>query len=752
MTVSRRVLHSLFISVSTAIGCSVAHAAAPAPQDEATGSLSEIVVTAEKRETNLQTTPVSISVLGGDDLKNRTVHSLEDLMDGSVPSLRIAPFYSRSSALTVGIRGIVPFDANQPSRDAGVGVYLDGVYLGRSQGLGAALYDIDRIEVLKGPQGTLFGRNSTGGAVDIVTRKPSGEFHVRQVGGVSNFGGYRVETHVDLPRVANISVKLDAIVNKRNGTVENPFEDQRDFNEFNRRGFHGEALWEPSEYFSADYSFDISYDQTTPYYNQLLDHNPTLPPLAGAVRVQPDRADVADVGVPEQKSIGRTHGHALHMSWHPMDNLELKSITSYRELSQSQFDNGGAHATKFAPNGKFSRYSLAGLRQKQYSQEFQLIGSTKRIDYVGGVYYYHEHGEDNAWTPNTLQWDALNGATYFRLPSLEAGAQTPFPDRASNAVANSAAVFGQATWTPPVIDDRLHLTAGARYTHDKKHGDLFMVNGAPTPFNFRVSSGQVNPSFNVAYDVTQSVHLYGKWGTAYRAGGANSRSINYRSFGPEKVGTYEVGLKSEFLDRRARLNLAAYSSRYKSMQVDFAAVNLEKSNRGTLETVNIPGVAMIKGIEADATLMPIQGLTLTASYAFTDYDLPAAANPFKGNALEAVYLVYTPKNAFSAAIDYALPFKSFTLLTHLDANMAGGYHAMASEPLLTQGSFVVNGRLSVEDIAIGKAGDFELAFWVRNLFNEEHTFVAGTLSATTLGTTGIYNDPRTYGVETTLKF
>ena len=215
--------------------------------DESGHVLSDIVVTAQKRETNLQQTPVSISVLSADALKERGVVGLRDLMDGAVPSLRVAPFASRTSALMIGIRGIVPSDANQPSRDAGVGVYIDGVYLGRSQGLGAALYDIERIEVLKGPQGTLFGRNSTGGALSIVTRKPSGEFRLAQTGGISNYNGHKVETHLDLPSFADVSVKLDGIVTKRGGTLVNPMRGEEDYNQIDQRGLHIGLLWEPAD-------------------------------------------------------------------------------------------------------------------------------------------------------------------------------------------------------------------------------------------------------------------------------------------------------------------------------------------------------------------------------------------------------------------------------------------------------------------------------------------------------------------------
>ena len=254
----------------------------------------------------------------------------------------------------------MPFDVNQPSRDSGVGVYIDGVYLGRSQSLGTALYDLERIEVLKGPQGPLFGRNSTGGALSIVTRGPSGEFHLAQTIGVSNFGGYKSETHLDLPRFANFSVKLDAIVTKRGGTTQNPMAGEEDYNQYDQRGLHAGVLWEPTDNFSARYDLDIARDATTPYYMQVLAKSPLLP-FADIVQVQPDRAQIADVGVPIQESVGDTQGHALHLDWKASDWLSVRSITSYRTLSQSQYDNGGAHQGAFGPNARFARYSLAGL-------------------------------------------------------------------------------------------------------------------------------------------------------------------------------------------------------------------------------------------------------------------------------------------------------------------------------------------------------------------------------------------------------
>lgn len=758
----RAVLDGAAVSVLVFALAGASHAWAAPAADAATSAdaeadttpgLSEVVVTAQKRETNLQRTPIAITVNTGEDLENRRVKSLADLGDGSIPSLRIAPFFSRNSAFNIGIRGIFPSsDANQPARDSVTGVYVDGVYLGRLQGLGAALFDIERIEVLKGPQGTLFGRNSTGGALSIVTRKPAGEFRLRQTVGVRNFEGYSTETHLDLPEVANVSVKLDLLATKRKGTVENPLGGEEDFNSFDRRGAHLRALWAPSDAFSADYQFDVSYDGTTPYYSQLLSVGAGGAAVAPLARIQPDRAKVADIGVPEDVSEGNIWGHSLALTWNPWADAEVRSITSYRKLKQTQFDNGGGHAVPFVPNSLFARVSLASAYQHQFSQEVQLGGTLPQLVYVAGVYYFKETGGDNAWAPNTLQWNST-GTNFTRLPSLDAGAATRFPDRESYAVAESFAVFGQFTWTPAVLDDKAHLTVGARYTKDDKRGDLLKVNGAPDGSTFDFKSSRVDPAVSVAYDLMETVHLYGKWGTAYRAGGANSRSLTFRSFGPEKVEQYELGVKSEFWDRRARLNLAAYRTNYENIQVDFNRNAIIASGTRTVnETVNAPGRAKIRGYEADFTVTPLDGLTLTASYAYTKADLPATVNPFN-NVLTPLNIVYTPRNSYSVAGDYVVPMEAFTIRAHIDANASDGYNSgnsIVTSPM-TDDSFIVNARLAVTDIEFDSGHTLELSLWSRNLLNEQHTFQKSFNTATRF-TSGIYNEPRTYGLDLTIRY
>jgi iron complex outermembrane receptor protein len=728
---------------------------APAVADGSV-SLDEVVVTAQKRKTNLQDTPIAISAMDAEALKARHVQSLENLGDGSIPSLRVAPFFARKSALTIGMRGIGALgDANQPARDQAVGVYINGVYLGRAQGLGSALYDVERIEVLKGPQGTLFGRNTEGGAISIVTKAPTGVFGMNTTLGYGNYDGYKAETHIDLPSFHEVSVKIDALVSKRGGTTTNPTSSgQPDFNSEDKRGFQVEALWRPTDAVTVDYAFDDSYDGSTPYFVQLLKKGSLA--LAPLTPPQPDRVASATVGVPLRLSEGFTWGHRLNLGWKLSDDLELKSISSYRKLKQGQYDNGAVALSVFSPNGTFARYSLAQVHQDQFSQEFQAVGKTARLDYVVGAFYYRENVDDNAQTPNSLQWNAT-GTAYTTL-SLNLNA-VPF-DRVSQVTTTSYGVFGQAVWNPPILDDKAHVTVGGRFTKDEKTGSLDIVNGAlPSYVNANgvtvtgvvpldESWSHFDPLVTLAYEATPDINLYGRWSTGYKAGGANSRSLTYRAFDPEKVSMFEVGAKSEFWDRRARFNVAAYSGDIKNAQVDFNVIILG-NNRGTLETTNA-ATGKTKGFEADFALVPFEGLTLSGSYAYTKVTLSKAFNPFT-NAQSTIYPLYTPPNAYSLSADYEHPAFGATFKAHLDGNYADGQYTSTTDPSLSDDSFIVNGRVALTDIRLADgAPALQLSLWSRNLLDESHVFLRNTNAA--LGTYGIYNEPRTYGVELNVKF
>ncbi len=850
-----------FVTVTASEIAVNADGAGEAPSDPAVAQgndsgLTDIVVTATKRETNLQRTPISISVMGADTVRERKVQSLLDLSDGGVPSLRVATFEARQSALTIGIRGIVPLDANQPAREQGVGIYIDGVYLGRQHGLNAALFDIERIEVLKGPQGTLFGRNTEGGALSMISKAPSGNFNGRVEGSIGNLGSYNGGIHLDLPEFAGFSIKLDGVISHQDPVTENPMSGQAGWGLYHRKGGRVAVRWQPIEAITNDFAFDIAHDENTPFYSQLLNYNPNnclsggtnAAPIAiptGSTCVTPGTAftstqgtirsllpgvivngttlmRTADIGVPQKVSVDKTHGFTNTFKWTIAPEIELRSITAWRGVDVEQWDNsGGAHrvpvvnltasCTATAPCA-FSRYSLADLRQRQFSQELQAVGSIGPVDYVAGLYYFNEHVSDDAATPNSIgavatlnSANAVIGATYVSIPFCTAN--TPqfvgnavngcSIDRASEVWSKSYAAYGQLTWN---ANEALHITVGGRYSKDKKRGVLHFsrnINYDTNP-TAAAAAGYVpldktwdrfNPTATVAYDFSDTLHGYAKYSTGYRAGGASSRTSDYRAFDPEEVNSYEIGLKADFWDRRARLNLAAYTMDRKNSQVDLSTIQpTATGNFNNLVTFNAPGTTKIRGIEADLTVKPVDGLTLGLSYAYTYTDVPLVPVTYEefssggvrtGNKTtvpQKFYIVFTPRNAASGSIDYELPaFAEARVKLHIDANYAQATQSFDQFATKADGSFIVNGRLSLLDIGLGgSTSKLSVSVWGRNLFNEQHVYrrdpsnslpsVQSTAATGVpnvvvignnggvLGDYGNFNTPRTFGLEASLSF
>ena len=810
----------------------VAAATADVPEDP---GLDEIVVTATKRETNLQSTPIAISVLSTENLKDRHVESLYDLADGTVPSLRVATFEARQSALTIGIRGIVPLDANQPAREQGVGIYIDGIYLGRQHGLNAALFDLERVEVLKGPQGTLFGRNTEGGALSLVSRAPSGQFEGRATGGVANYGGYNGDVHLDLPKVAGFSVKLDGVLQHQDATTKDPYAGSTGWNYYDRRGGRAAVRWQPVDGITDDFAADVAQDKNTPFYSQLLNYNPNgcangavtptttcvlpsvnytsltggpvKPLLPGVVVNGTTRMKTADIGVPQKPSIDKTHGFTNTLRWNFGPELELRAITAWRGVDVQQWDNsGGAHrpplvnlttaCTTAAPCA-FSRYSLADLRQRQFSQEFQAVGTIGPVDYVAGLFYFNEHVSDDAATPSslgavaTVTGGTVTGATY--VPISFCTASTPAfagkavngcsIDRASEVWSKSYAGYAQATWNA----DALHITVGGRYTHDEKQGVLHYFNN----LNYDTATAaqltangyspldktwnRFNPMATVAYDLTHDMHVYAKYATGYRAGGASSRTPNYLTFEPEDLKSYEVGLKTDFWDHRARFNVAGYIMDRKNSQEDLSFITFANSaNVNVLRAVNAPGLTKIRGIEAELTVQPVDNLTLNLSYAYTYTKVPLVPVSFTVGAttstvLQRFYIPFTPRNAASGSIDYFVPIGGgdVRLKFHVDGNYSQATQAFDQFPTKADASFIVNGRIALAGVDLGGGTAVTFSAWVRNMFDEQYIFRrdpsnslpgAPTSSLTAgpignvLGDYGNFNAPRTFGGEVGVKF
>ena len=373
-------------------------------------------------------------------------------------------------------------------------------------------------------------------------------------------------------------------------------------------------------------------------------------------------------------------------------------------------------------------------------------------------------------------------------------------DRASDVHSKSYAAYGQVTWN---ATDQLHITAGGRYTEDKKQGILTFSRNVnyQDPANAAVVArngytpldekwNRFNPMATVAYDVSDNVHAYAKYATGYRAGGASSRTSNYQAFDPEDVKSYEVGLKTDFWDHRARFNVAGYIMQRKDSQVDLSTIQpTAAGNFNNLVTFNAPGTTKIRGIEADLSVAPVEGLTLNASYAYTYTNVPlvpvtytefTAAGLPTGNTTtvgQKFYIVFTPRNAASGSIDYKLPIGDgdASIKFHLDANYAQATQTFDQFATKADSSFIVNGRISLADVKLG-GGDQKVTVgvWSRNLLNEHHVYrrdpsnslpavqtaaAAGVPNivlvgnnANILGDYGNFNMPRTFGIEGTVHF
>jgi iron complex outermembrane receptor protein len=784
----------------------------------AAAGLDDVVVTATKRETNLQKTPIAISVIGDQMMEDRHADSLLALSDGAIPSLRVATFEARQSALTVGIRGIVPFDQNQTARDIGVGVYIDGVYLGKSQGLNAALFDVQRIEVLRGPQGTLFGRNTEGGAVSIVTKTPTGDGTGTVQGGFGNYGAYDTQLHYNLPEFGNLAIKFDGLIQHQDETTKNPLEGELGWGFYHRAGARISAKWTPTNKFTAYASIDGAKDENTPFFSQLVNFNPygkrvrtlaevqagpaaapagTINPLTRFEVVHTDRQTVSDIGTIQQASVDKTGGLMLNLTYDVSPDFQLRSITGVRAVATNQWDNSGIESRNvFAPSttpgsgtaGLFGRYSLSDLYQRQVSQEFQAVGNLgASIQYVAGLYYFKEHAKESAATPFTNQWNA-DGSNYIIRNPLGVGANpananvqgwqygTRFITRASRADAESFAAFAQATWTPEQFD-ALHVTAGGRYTNDKRDGLLYWVGGRSTNFPFTFDNDRFDPMVTVAFDATDNVNVYAKYSTGYRAGGANARSSTFQAFNPEEVKSYEAGLKADLLENRLRANIAVYHMDREDTQIDFDSVDTTPGSptlgAHTEETRNAVGTSKIDGVELDLTARLTDNLTVGASYAYTKVDVPSTPFPFLGNNFIAigapfpVNVVYTPENAYTAYVDYQMPLKGDLLIkAHLDANYADAQYSFQSEfadvsatgvqfaPVAVKGddSFIVSGSIALAGIKVGSGQEASLSLWSRNLLDETHIYRISAANRGTIGDYANFNPPRTFGVELNLNF
>ncbi len=703
------------------------------------GLLDETVVTAQKRLQLMQDTPIALSVIDSKQLDILGITDFSAMTNGVIPSLHVVPFGSTPSNVVLSIRGNAPRDSGEVSREGSVAVYLDGVYIARSHALGLELADLARIEVLRGPQGTLFGRNAIGGAVSIVAKKPTGEFGLKQTIGIGRFDELRSITRINFDEIAGISAKFDYLHSERDGWVNNTAPSEADYNQYEKDGGRFSLSWRAADNIGVDYIYDKSKVSTAQNYYQF--HTDRL----GVFGEERDRLTDTRLPVtPLDPTIVETSGHTIKLSWEQSENLTVKSISAYRKLNEDASNN---YAGVLYFNGL---NDASVLDQDQLTQEFQFIGSHDRLDWVAGLYYLKENADKTLQDSFTLDIFNIfgNGALSPIDPpttfdALSSG--TFLPAKIVEAEATSQAAYAQLTWNPEIMNDRLFLTVGGRHTEDEKKATRQEV----TFDEFGQKSDHFDTTAAVDIHWNDTLSSYLKWTTAYKAGGVNSRSASFEAFQEEVAKTVEFGVKSEFWDRRARVNLAVFKTDYEDMQLDF----IDPVIVTLLETINAQRTVQVDGAEIDITLVPYTGFRIGMSYTYLDGDMPLQPNPLAGGALRQFLLPLTPQHAGAMTLDYQFEPLSFGVLsTHIDITSTDKYSYAPFGEQRFDAYTIVNARMTLAGIKIGRnASRLKASLWAKNLADEAYIVDAFPVGDPAVSIGQTFGDPRTFGFDVTLE-
>jgi len=689
-------------------------------------ALEEVIVTAQKRAESIQDAPISIAAFGERDLEKFGIDTIDDI-GSKVPNLEMVAFPLGSHVIRINIRGVGQ-DSVELTRDPGVGTYLNGVYISRASGLSTDIADIERIEVLRGPQGTLYGRNTTGGAVNIITRAPSfGAFAFNQKVSVGNGGRYSYKTSVNLPISDQLAVKVAGVMSGRDGIVEN-LGTGKDFGEKDNDAHRLDVRWKPSDEVTVDYAYDRSNMQETATYYQSTTPGPTtgIPQLDFLTAVVPHKKGRSDTGTAFNfpSHYADIESHSLIVNWE-LENMTIKSITAQRDsdYSANQDFSAGAPFTLYFGGGE--------TEHKQFTQELQFIGDAadSRFNYVAGFYYFEEEGDEITYNNSGTS----NGYT----------------------IDNSAwALFGQGTYTPDGFDQKLHLTLGLRYSEDSREAEHINIAGgydAEGDHDFDKVSGNLI----VEYDLNEDASIYAKVVQGYKTGGFGIRSSTPArfelGFEEENLMSYEVGYKAEFMDNRVRLNTAIFFSDYEDIQVTIP----ELLNPSITDIFNA-GEAEIVGLEADLTAVVSEGLVLTASYGYLDTDIKEVIDPITGIDITNDFVFpYAAEHSYRFDVDYTFPELS---VGELSANINYSWRddsyqtGKASDAVRPQGGAIVDSyglldaRLTLRGISLGDTGSLSIALWGKNLADKEH--MATSMAAFPWSSQmAVWGEERSYGVD-----
>jgi len=738
------------------------------------GQIGEIVVTARRVNESAQRVPVAITVLGEETLRDSTIKNIRDLQ-GSAPALFFSSGAGGPSAANVAIRGQTQADV-QLTTDPSVAVYLNEVSLPRQIGLRASFLDLDQIEVLKGPQGTLFGKNTTGGALLLRSKRPSltdfGGFVNLQAG---NYDLMQVSGAIGGPLIPDkLGVRIAAQQTFRGGFGRNgagqQIGDQEDLS------YRASLLWEPADSVRLFLTADGSNGKNNGSIIRLVELNPLVFNAAGVPQnalANTLRETALELGLKNSVGALTVADYTTAYNEFARRGFQTRSFydTNNTQRTRSTLDLYGFSGDLSVDFGSVTFRSITGYRHTDriddqdygatgfsivqpinftnagsFTQEVQLLdNSGGRFGWIMGGYYGRERG--------------VEGSTTTQLRLLLGNRN---PNMTDSTVTNKTyAVFAQANYE--IIDD-LRLTAGARYTETKQ--ELLSRNRNPTGCNVpievranpaicegRFVTGSNKPSWlaSLDYQATPNILLYASVANSFRGGGLNARGgatvESYAAFGPEEATNYEVGFKGDLLDRHLRINAAAYYTDYTGIQ---RSTTLISPTGALITVVNNANSGEVYGAEVEVTARPVDNLTLGGAFNWTHTAYKDYFDAILGDRTDELFAV--PEYQFSATVKYVVPLGPDEL------SFFGAYRwqddvtfrsEATFDDTVTQKAFgQLEGRIAYH---MGNP-DIELAVFGKNLTNEKY-FTNFLAFDRNLGyNIGFVGEPRTYGLELRIAF
>ena len=758
-------------------------------------NLGDIVVTARRSAETLQNVPVAVTALGGDFIERQNISSPADVPQFA-PNLTVEQQPSSLSAAAVYIRGIGNQEPSSVS-EQGVGIYLDGVYLARSAGAVFDLIDLERIEVLRGPQGTLFGRNTIGGALQLISKKPASDMGATAKAGFGRFNEWYARARLDTGYIIGDVIKASISAQHRNadGYVNNMLTPSSQDPGSLKANSVAVGLEGDFGDVTINYNFDYDSRRGTPAFFQIVaatplaqDYYSQSPSYGGApFLVDPVRqGTVQQAGFTDRNgnfrygSKTRVQGHGLTISYEPIPELTIKSITGYRKFFQDTILNLSGNGVLRGPVVDFTSPTLVSVQQVtpytgnnapqkqwQFSQELQALGKVGDLSYLFGMYYFYEKASEynaqsltlvmpvSALTAIGFPQAVVDGISALN-PGLSTVGVNANPVQAFGGTSQSMAVFGQASWKPSALNDKLEVTLGGRFTGDDK--TAYLAGDVNPVQRGRKSFDNVSWLASASYDLARDVMIYGRVSTGYRSGGINPRASVINTFDPEKATAYEAGIKSQFFNNRLRFNLAGYITDYDDLQVQqFAA-----GSGGATSLIVNAGKVRLSGFEAELTALPFRGFQIDGSvgYVKTNYKSFLFRDPATNQLLDVADQakpLYTPKWSIHMGAEYSHPIGDAIVRLRGDYSHrtqiwfnALDNTAPFNRELISPAQTNVKARLSAEDIRLG-SGKLDVGLWGDNLLNQKR--LAYGIDFGALGFAGAtFNKPVSYGIDARIQF